>query len=138
MKKYMLIMVVALVVSNFAWAQKASEFSIELSATELEVKPGESRDVNVNITRSRGYTKAKAKLGVSSTLPKGISVRYAPANGLINASIATVSVSDDTPAGTYVIVPNCTMNYKSKGALLKLIVAEASTSSTKSNDKPAN
>jgi hypothetical protein len=136
MKKHSLLMIALLIANQLVWAQQ-SEFTIELSTAEMEVKPGESRDVNVNLTRSRGYTKSKAKLGVSSTLPKGITIKYAPADGLINASIATVTVSDETPAGTYVIVPNCTMNYKSKGALLKVIVPETSAAVIK-NEKPVN
>lgn len=121
MKKYIFLFSILLLAGGReAFAQK--EFSIALSSSELEIKPGESREVTVNITRSRGYNKAKAKLGVSSTLPKGITVTYQPADGLIQESVARITVAPETPAGTYTIIPNCTMNYISKGATLKLTV----------------
>jgi hypothetical protein len=135
MKKYIyLFFVLMLSVSPEIFAQKESEFTISLSASEIEVKAGEGRDITVNLTRSRGYNKAKAKLGVSSTLPKGITIRYEPQEGLIHASIAKINVEAGTPAGTHMLVLNCTMNYKSKGTMLKLTVLEASAEAvTKSN-----
>jgi uncharacterized protein (DUF58 family) len=134
MKKSIFLFLALLTAASLsAFAQKESEFTIGLSESEIEVKPGESREVTVNLTRSRGYSKSKVKLGVSSTLPKGITVSYEPQSGQINASIARITVSPETPAGTYVIVPNGVMNYISKGVLLKVSVPEISSTVTKVN-----
>jgi hypothetical protein len=133
-KSIFLFFVLTVSVSHQLLAQKETDFAINLSASEIEVKAGESREMTINLTRSRGYNKAKAKLGVSSTLPKGVTVNYEPQDGLIHASVIKISVEPGTPAGTYVLVPNCTMNYKSKGALLKLTVPDSSPQTvTKSN-----
>jgi hypothetical protein len=135
MKKYIYLLFVLMIsASPELFAQKESEFTISLSASEIEVKAGDSREITINLTRSRGYNKAKAKLGVSSTLPKGITITYEPQDGLIHASIAKITVEAGTPPGTYMLVPNCTMNYKSKGTMLKLTVLETSAEAvTKSN-----
>jgi uncharacterized protein (DUF58 family) len=127
MKKYIYLLFILMIFPSAAlFAQKEREFSIALSTSEIEMKAGESREITVNLTRSREYNKAKAKLGFSSTLPKGIIVSYEPQDGLIHTSVAKITVESGTPAGTYMLVPNCTMNYKSKGTLLKLTVPEAS------------
>ncbi len=136
MKKYIYLLFVLMIsLSHETFAQKESEFSIALPASEIEMKAGESREITVNLTRSRGYTKAKAKLGVSSTLPKGITISYEPQEGLIHESIAKITVEAGTPAGTYVLIPNCTMNYISKGTLLKLTIPGSGSADavTKSN-----
>jgi uncharacterized membrane protein len=114
----------SLSVQLLAQASKAprTEFTIELSATEVELKPGETKEVIVNLYRSKAYSKSKVVLGISSSLPQGITITYEPAEGLIETSTAKITASHDTKPGAYILLLNGTMNHKSKATMLKLTV----------------
>ncbi|MFZ6010139.1 MAG: hypothetical protein ACOYXT_07285 [Bacteroidota bacterium] len=103
-----------------------TEFIMELSTHELEIKAGETKDVTVDLLRSKGYNKSKAKLGLSSSLPKDVTLVYDPAEGVMERSIAKITVAANAKPGTYQLMLNCTINNKSKGTILKLMVKDAS------------
>lgn len=73
----------------------STEFTLELSASTLDLKPGESKDVTVTINRSKSFSKADVMLGLSSGLPKGITIAYAPAEGLISSSTAKITAAEN-------------------------------------------
>jgi hypothetical protein len=79
--------------------------------------------VTVSLIRSNAFSKSKAKLGLSSSLPAGISLSYEPSEGVIESSVAKITVSADAKAGTYLVLPNAIINNKSKGTTLKVIVS---------------
>lgn len=100
-----------------------TEFNINLSESSLSIKPGETKQVTVSIVRSKYYAKEKAKLGFSSSLPKGITAIYEPNEGNFESSVVTIVAAADVIGGVYQIAPSATLNTKRKGTLLKLTVS---------------
>ncbi len=82
----------------------------------------ESKDVTVTINRSKSYSKADVVLGLSTSLPKGITITYEPAEGLISSSIAKITADEDAQAGNYTIILSGEIRNKKKGGTLKLVV----------------
>lgn len=103
------------------------EFTVELSASSLEIKPGQTKNVTVTLNRSKGFSKSKAVLGLSSGLPQGVTLTFEPAEGVITSTVATITVAETVKAGNYMIILNSTIQHKSKGATLKLVVVDAAT-----------
>jgi hypothetical protein len=99
-----------------------TEFTVTLSATAVEAKPGETKSVDVILNRSKSYAKSNAKLGLSSGLPAGVTIVFEPAEGVIESSVAKISVGSEVKAGTYTIILNSVIQNKSKGKTLKLTV----------------
>lgn len=126
MKKYILTIVLAAAVLTASVAQEKTaprtEFTVELSTSSLEIKAGETKELTLTLNRSKQYSKSKATLGLSSGLPEGVTVTFEPTEGVLDNSIVKVAVAEHTKAGSYMIILNSTMQHKSKGATLKLVV----------------
>jgi hypothetical protein len=103
-------------------AQGRSEFTLELSSAEVQLKPGETKTIDVKIIRSKGFEKYKAKLGFSSALPQGISMKYDSSDGRITSSTLTISADASAQESSYMLLPNCILNNKTKSAVLKVVV----------------
>lgn len=99
-----------------------TEYSVSLSETKIQAKPGESKELTVSILRSKSFAKAQAKLGLSSALPEGITIGFAPAEGLFESSVATISIAPNTKEGEYQLILKTTLNNKIKGSIVKLTV----------------
>jgi len=129
MKKLILsVLAVAAVTFSVAAQEKVAprtEYSVSLSENKIQVKPGESKEVTISILRSKSFAKAQAKLGLSSGLPEGITIGFAPAEGLFDSSVATLTVSPNTKEGEYSVILKSTLNNKIKGAIIKLIVTSS-------------
>jgi hypothetical protein len=127
--KALLITIVSFLAPLVLIGQVKTEFALQLSATQITLEPGETKTVLVNIVRSKGYAKYKAKLGFSSPTPDGISLSYETAQGFITASTLTITASNNAKEDSYMVLPNCVLNNKTKSTALKLIVkADASVS----------
>jgi hypothetical protein len=122
-----LCLLIMLAISVTAQEKPKREFLLSLSENTVEIKPGDSKEITVNLVRSNAFSKSKAKLGLSSALPAGISLTYSPNEGVIESSVAKITVTADAKPGTYTVLPNCVMNNKSKGTMLKVTVLDAST-----------
>jgi len=127
MKKSILIFALS-VVALAGFAQEAatprSEFILNLSANSLEASAGQTKEIEINLNRSKSYLKSNAVLGLSSGLPAGVTVVFEPSEGVITSSIAKISIAENTKPGNYMIIFKSTIQQKSKGATLKLIVTE--------------
>ena len=126
---FLLLFVMATAFAQTNTVLPRTEFVISLSETSLSLKPGETRQVMIEVLRSRSFAKAKATLGVSSVLPQGITVSFEPTEGNFQSGVATITASPNTLIGTYNLVLNGTINYKTKGAILKLAVANENVAS---------
>jgi hypothetical protein len=137
MKKYILTMTLAVAALTASVAQEKTaprtEFTVELSTSLLEIKAGETKELTLTLNRSKQYSKSKATLGLSSGLPEGVSVTFEPTEGVVDNSVVKVAVAQHTKAGNYMIILNSTMQHKSKGATLKLIVTEGTTEAVSKN-----
>lgn len=99
-----------------------TEYSVSLSESKIQVKPGESKELTVSILRSKSFSKTQGKLGLSSGLPEGITIGFLPAEGLFDSSVATINVAPTVKEGEYSIILKSTLNNKTKGSIVKLVV----------------
>ena len=113
----------AMVVAQTKTELPRTDFTVNLSESSMTLKPGESKQVTVNIVRSKYFAKEKAILGLMGELPKGISVNYEPAEGNFESSIATLTSSAEAISGTYNVVISTMLSTKKKGSILKLTVS---------------
>ena len=116
-----------LLVVAFASGQTKSglpltDFTIDLSEKSVVIKPGDVKQIVVSITRSKHYVKEKAILGLSSFLPKGVTVRFEPTEGNPEISNVILTVAHDADPGVYQLVVSATLNHKKKGTVLTLSV----------------
>jgi hypothetical protein len=110
-------------VTFIAGAQTHAEFSIVLSESSINLKPGESKQVGISIVRSKGFTKGDVELSLSNALPEGITVNYEPAAGHFDASTVTITASATAATGVYQLVLNGRIQNKVKGTILKVAVS---------------
>jgi len=134
-KNFLLFVWAACVVSATAQEKPAprSEFAVELSASAIEIKTGESRDVTVHLNRSKAYSKSKGLLGLSSGLPEGVTVSFEPATDVTTEGIAKIAVAKTTKPGNYTLILNGTVEHKTKGATLTLTVREGESTTAVSS-----
>ncbi len=107
----------------------AKEFAINLSENSISIKPGETHQVTVTLLKSKSYSKDKATMGISNALPQGITVQYDLAEGKFDSAIATITVGPTASIGTYQLILSGTMNYKTKGSILKVSVGNDNVAS---------
>jgi len=100
----------------------SKEFEISLEKDVLEAQRESIHTLKINIQRYQGYLKSKAKMGISSTLPPGVSIQFDPVEGFIDKTNASISIGGQAAPGTYSIILNSTLNNKTKGVILKLII----------------
>lgn len=98
------------------------DFLLSFSTNKLTLSRGTSGVLEIEIIKSRRYSKSIAITGMSSLLPKGVTIVFTPDKGLISSSVVTLSVQPDAEPGEYTLVPNVTLDNKTKGKTLKLII----------------
>lgn len=115
-----------LVVALTAQAQNLEipqkEFTISCSKDQLELSRGDNEQIDVRVTKSRGYQKSKTKMGISSSLPNGVVITYDPDKGNFDSTKATILIEEDAVPGEYSIILNATLNYTTKGTILNLLI----------------
>jgi hypothetical protein len=97
-----------------------NEFGLSFSKEQLELSRGDAGELEILILKSKGYQKSKARMGISSRLPKGVTITFNPDQGTFDSSMATISIQADAPPGQYILILNATLNNKTKGSILKL------------------
>jgi len=127
MKKLLLIAIVLVAATvKYGYAQEKNvpktEYSVSLSERVVTLKPGESKQVTVSILKSKAYSRSETRLGLSSSLPAGLSVSYEPAEGMFESSIATFSAAAGTAVGEYQIILKTNVKNKIKGSIVKVVV----------------
>ncbi len=127
MKKiFPIILILSIAVMSAAIAQDKTvprtEYSVSLSEKVVNLKPGQTKQLTVFLLKSKSYSRSKAKLGLSSTLPEGITVAFEPAEGLFDSSEASISATPTAKVGEYQIIIKTTINNKIKGSIVKVVV----------------
>ena len=121
-----LIIVMLISASIVSYAQQVEmpqkEFTLSLSEETVILARGENKKIDIRILKSKAYQKGKMKMGLSSSLPNGIMLSFDPENGDSDSSQATITALPEAQAGTYSIIVNATINYKTKGSILKVAV----------------
>jgi hypothetical protein len=127
MKKiFPIILILSIAVMSATIAQDKTtprtEYTVSLSEKVVNLKPGETKQLTVFLLKSKSYIHSKAKLGLSSTLPEGITVAFEPAEGLFDSSEASISATPTAKEGEYQIIIKTTINNKIKGSIVKVVV----------------
>lgn len=134
MKKFLLsVLAIAAVMFTAAAQEKTAprtEYSVSVSENAIQIKPGESKEITLTLLRSRSFSKTTAQLGLSSSLPEGVTVEFSPSEGLIDSSVVKFTASSATKEGTYTIILKSTLNNKIKGTLIKVSVGSIGTSAS--------
>jgi hypothetical protein len=99
-----------------------NEFAVSFSKVQLELSRGDKGELEILILKSKSYQKKKAKMGISSGLPKGVTITFDPDKGVFDSSKANISIQSDATPGQYMLILNATLNNKTKGAILKLLI----------------
>lgn len=120
-----LLLATAISTSSAQQVAPRTEFIVKVSQNTVEIKPGTTTEISVDILRSKAYTKMNAKLGFSSQLPEGITATFEPAEGVITSSKLTFVASSTAKPGQYQLILNGTLNNKVKGTILKLTVTDS-------------
>ena len=97
-----------------------NEFGLSFSKEQLELARGDTGELEILILKSKGYQKSKARMGISSSLPKGVTITFDPDKGTFDSSMATISIGSDASRGQYILILNATLNNKTKGSILNL------------------
>lgn len=116
------LMLVALTVSGQNLEIPQNEFTLSFSEQQLEVSRGEKAELEILILKSKSYQKSKVKMGVSSSLPAGVTITFSPDKGTFESTQANVSIQADATPGQYTLILNATLNNKTKGSILKLLI----------------
>jgi hypothetical protein len=98
------------------------EFTVFIAEETTTLTRGDHKNVDIRILKSKSYQKGKVKMGLSSSLPPGITITFDPESGNGDLIHAKISALPDTTPGVYSIIVNATINYKTKGSILKITV----------------
>lgn len=126
MKKFFFLSAILVSFATIGFAQEQTaprtEYSVSLSEKILTLKPGETKQVTVTLNKSKSYKKLDAKLGLSSSLPTGVTLAFEPAEGKFDSSVASFTASADAQAGEYQVILKSTVNNRTKGSIVKIVV----------------
>jgi len=98
------------------------EFVLSLSEEQLELSRGEKGELEIMVLKSKRYQKSKAEMGVSSSLPEGVTITFSPAKGNFDSSTVNISITTEAIPGRYMLILNATLNNTTKGRILKLLI----------------
>jgi hypothetical protein len=124
MKSFIVVMLISASIVSYAQNVEIpqKEFTLSLSDETVTLARGEFKTVDVRILKSKSYQKGKVKMGLSSSLPNGITLSFEPEKGDSDLSQAKITALPEAVPGTYSIIVNATINYKTKGSILKIAV----------------
>src|SRR5688572_28401399 len=116
------LMLVAFSVSGQNLEIPQNEFALSFSKEQLELSRGEKGELEIVILKSKSYQKSKAKMGISSSLPQGVTITFSHDKGTFDSTLANVSIQADAVPGQYTLILNATLNNKTKGSIIKLLI----------------
>jgi hypothetical protein len=127
MKKFFFVSIVLVAASlTSVTAQEKTvprtEYSVSLSEKAITLKPGETKQLTVSLAKSKSFSRSTATLGLSSSLPNGVTLAFEPAEGMFDSSVASFTAATDAKAGEYQVIVKTTVNNKIKGSIVKVIV----------------
>jgi hypothetical protein len=114
------LMLVGLTVTGQNLEIPQNEFALSFSTEPLTLSRGENGELEILILKSKSYQKSKAKMGVSSRLPTGVTITFGPETGTFESTQASVSIQGDATPGQYLLILTATLHNKTKGSILKL------------------
>jgi hypothetical protein len=124
MQKLMATIICFLLVWNLAAQPPKTEFTFQAKTSRVAVSRGGTNNLDLSIVRSKRYEESEMKLSVGSALPTGIEVSFQSPNDTAATALVTVVAKEAALPGTYNVVLNCTINNKTKGVIVKLVIPE--------------
>lgn len=117
-----LVLTVSSHAQNFSIPQHGFYISADDSVT---VEQGQGKKIRVLVVRAKALADKKVRMGISSSLPEGVSINFEPQPSDINLDEAIIQVSPSAKSGSYFVVLSATVQYQTKGRVLKLIIKKA-------------
>jgi hypothetical protein len=126
MKPYLICIVLIVGVASGVHAQNPEipqkEFILKTHPDSIRISGGDSAVIDVVLLKSKGVAKSKGNMTLSSFPPKGVTVVFNPEKGVFDTTKAIFSVAPGAPPGTYNLIVSATVNYKTKGVIVKLVI----------------
>ncbi|MFY0625646.1 MAG: hypothetical protein JXR07_05095 [Reichenbachiella sp.] len=72
------------------------EFTISIAEKNIQLLPGETKEISVTLNRSKSYSKTKITLAMGSTLPEGISVIFEDGTNPLNERVMIINSAFET------------------------------------------
>ena len=83
MKPLFIVMLISASIVSYAQQVEIpqKEFTLSLSDETVTLARGENKKIDIRILKSKAYQKGKMKMGLSSSLPNGITLSFDPEKG---------------------------------------------------------
>ncbi|WP_027000019.1 hypothetical protein [Eisenibacter elegans] len=120
MKKITSIFVVALVALASVVVAADGVFQLVFSTTDVSLQAGETSTVDLTISKSKSYQKAKVEVSTNK-LPQGIEVSFEPTGDDQYKVIITAGA--EVPAGTYSVMIQGKSLRENRAAILNVTVS---------------
>lgn len=103
-----------------------------IEKVSLSIEKGKSDSLELKISRARRFS-GTAKVTLIGTLQKGVFVKIDPVQGKDDHYMLSVIVDASFSKSEFTIVPSCTINIKSKGIAIQVIVNDNINSKSHAN-----
>ncbi len=120
---FLLVLGTTLFSASFAQAQTTppkKEYTITLAERQVTIFPGEEKEIEVEVLRSKSYRKTKINLETGSRLPEGLDITYKAPEGTSNTYTMVIKAGQDVKEGQLMLIVNAKSNRVTKGTMLKV------------------
>jgi len=114
---------------NAQTQQPKKEYTIALAQGDLTIYPGETKEIEVFVNRSKSFRKTKISLETGNRLPEGIEVSFKAPEVLTDPYVMTISTSNTVAEKNMMLIVNAKSARVKKGTMLKLNIASSKISS---------
>lgn len=123
--------VFALLFATIAFAQDIpkKEFTVSVADKNINLLPGETKEIDVNINRSKSYRKIDIDLAIASILPQGVTVEFENGADPMTQRIMKVSAATDALPFEKTIILKAKSSRVNKAIMLKMSLDATTLSS---------
>ncbi len=129
LKLIMLAFVVLMATQLVAQDLPKKEFEVNLSAKQIVLAAGETKNIEIKLLRSKSYRNTEIEMVVDSRLPEGISITFKDgADPMVDQIMTIVAEANTEPFQKIIIIKGKTKRV-SKGVMLDLALDAQTLSS---------
>ena len=103
------------------------EFRLGLSSSSIELVPGETTSLDINIYRSKSYANKDIKF-LATSVPDGLNVEFGSESTKDDVMVLTLKATDELSAGKYTVLLQGKTTRVTKGISFSVVVNEKSIS----------
>lgn len=131
-KLFTLLSIITLVyASATAQVTPKKNFTLAISETNITVLPGETKQFDVTILRSKSFSKTDISLVMDSTLPNGVEITFIDGtNPMVNQIMQIAVAKDATPVKKMLILKGKSNRF-SKAVMLNVTISDGVYSASK-------